>query len=64
VVASGEVLLIGRTIDEVHWNKKIEECPGFDPYIVDEADPEKSRAVESSLWELEVTISNYFSNQE
>ncbi len=58
LVVDKSVLLIGAPLDgqlrEEDANKPLNELVGYDPYVPNEADPLKSNALTSSLWEIQV----------
>jgi U3 small nucleolar RNA-associated protein 19 len=51
-----QVLLIGASSLEEDSTKSLSECDGFDPYLHQELDPSKCNAMNSSLWEIQVSL--------
>ena len=50
-----------RTVRLIHRKKKLYKCnPTFesDPYLDHEKDPSKSKALKSSLWEIDAILQN------
>jgi U3 small nucleolar RNA-associated protein 19 len=55
-----DVLLIGQSATRFRDNsERLDDCIGFDSYRVEETDPSKSGAMQSSLWELRALKQHY-----